>query len=315
MSRLFDLSRPTLLFSNDRFKSPNSCVLHWPNWFALQEIRGCVRLVFLFLFSFSRGEGKVDAQVGRDTTACESPTQPTMLKDPDGLGVFSAWTKHAGHRPVSSRQRQSRKPRGDEFGILEDDRCLTKESSSAAISCTSWCSPATLLPPPRLQISLTILTQADWCAVRASRDPECFGTGRSLGRSAWLAAIQRTKQVCVRGGRSSGYLPHSSAAVSLNPDIRPWCVSACHLCRGNEGSAGRQMHCVASTPSPTPRYDSELDRSPDALIRRDEDRPFLPRFLLQENIFARTAREFPVQIRLASPTRDRGVRELAAFPR
>ena len=40
MSRRFDLSRPTLFFSNDRIKSPKSCNLHRPNSFALQSLEG-----------------------------------------------------------------------------------------------------------------------------------------------------------------------------------------------------------------------------------------------------------------------------------
>ena len=60
-------------------------------------------------------------------------------------------------------------------------------------------------------------------------------------------ASQRTKQVCVRGGRSSAYLPQSPAAVSLKPDTGLYCVSWCPTCHGKEKGAGRQMHCVAWT--------------------------------------------------------------------
>ena len=74
----------------------------------------------------------------------------------------------------------------------------------------------------------------------------------------------------------------------------------------------------------TPQHDSEQDLgSPEALISRDEesseeDKPFLPRFLLQEFYLraqveqrvqsqqARLAAESSVQIRLASPTRNLG---------
>ena len=85
---------------------------------------------------------------------------------------------------------------GDEFGILEDDRCIDTgvcQRRHLVHELVFACSP----PAPRhLQISHTILTQADWCAVRAvacceqgllpvvttvSRDPECFGAGRYLG--------------------------------------------------------------------------------------------------------------------------------------
>ena len=46
--------------------------------------------------------------------------------------------------------------------------------------------------------------------------------------------------VCVCKGWSSGYLPQSSAAVSLKPDIRPWCVFRWQSCHVNERGAGRQ---------------------------------------------------------------------------
>ena len=56
------------------------------------------------------------------------------------------------------------------------------------------------------------------CARAGVRLQPAFGTDRSLGRSACLAASQRSKQVCVRRGRSSGCLPQSPTAVSLKPD-------------------------------------------------------------------------------------------------
>ena len=101
---------------------------------------------------------------------------------------------------------------------------------------------------------------------------------------AWDAVLglrfQRTKPVCVRGGRSSGCLPQFPAAVQGTNHAmeRKKCWAADTLCRLD--------HCL------TPQYDSELDLgSPEALIPRDEesseeDRPFLPRFLLQEIVFA-----------------------------
>ena len=114
--------------------------------------------------------------------------------------------------------------------------------------------------------------------------------------------------------------------VPIMPRKRKKCWTADALCRLD--------------PSLTPQYDSELDPgSLEALIPRDvesseEDRPFLPRFFLQEVIFAHSpyggglsqptkpAGESPVQIRLPLLARNFGdrmqilpVRELAAFPR
>ena len=55
---------------------------------------------------------------------------------------------------------------GDEFGILEDDRCIGAgvfQRRYLVHELVFACPP----PPPRLQTSHTILTQADFCAVRA----------------------------------------------------------------------------------------------------------------------------------------------------
>ena len=90
--------------------------------------------------------------------------------------------------------------------------------------------------------------------------------------------------MCVRGGRSSGFLPQSSAAVSLKPTIMPWK-------RKKSWSADASDRLDFSL---TLQYDSKQDfGSPEAPISRDEessdeDRRFLPRFLLQAIIFARS---------------------------
>ena len=130
-------------------------------------------------------------------TGTENPRNPLCSRTgtvPGCLGASSAWTKHAGHRPGSSRQRQSRKARETNLGSWRTTDASTLGSSSNAIWCTSWffaCRPL----PARLQISHTILTQTDWCAVRAvarcepglsqssrpwSQEFECLGTDRSL---------------------------------------------------------------------------------------------------------------------------------------
>ena len=77
---------------------------------------------------------------------------------------------------------------------------------------------------------------------------------------------------CVRGGRSSGYFPQSSAAVSLKPDGRPWCVSGCQSCHGKERTCWTTDTVCRLDPHLTPQYDSELDLgSPEALVTRDEE--------------------------------------------
>ena len=56
---------------------------------------------------------------------------------------------------------------GDEFGILEDDRCIDKGVFQHRLllhELVLACSPPS---PPRPQISYTILSHADWCAIWA----------------------------------------------------------------------------------------------------------------------------------------------------
>ena len=163
----------------------------------------------------------------------QTPTQPIVLKD----GYSSSWPP----RPPSMDGARRTPPRffkeategessGDEFGILEDDRCIDTGISSVAISCTSWCSPAA--HSRRCALRSAILTQDEWCAVGAvarcqqdssqpsrpwSRDPEAWEAV-----STWPAAIHGTKHVCVWDGRSPGYLPKASAPVSFKPDTRRW---------------------------------------------------------------------------------------------
>ena len=165
----------------------------------------------------------MDAQVGRDTTACaptvapatgtELPCNPLCSRTgtvPGGLGALSAsmalrssssslMVDEARRTPprflkAATESESSRV----EFGILENDRCIDTGVFQRRYLLVFACSPP---PPPRLQIRHTFLTQADWCAVRAvarcelglfpviSDDrgvviPGCFGTDRSLGRSA-----------------------------------------------------------------------------------------------------------------------------------
>ena len=88
-------------------------------------------LLFVFI-SLRRGQGGCAGWEGYDSVCAHSgssnggrtPMQPTVLKDTvsGGFGAFSAWTKHAGHRPGSSKPESS----GDDFGILEDDRCIDR---------------------------------------------------------------------------------------------------------------------------------------------------------------------------------------------
>ena len=111
----------------------------------------------------------------------------------------------------------------------------------------------------------------------------------------------------MRGGRSSAYLPQSSAAVSLKPDTRPCCVSGCQSCHGKERGAGRQMHWNSSL---TPQYDSELGLGQTVLTAISHAGVYLRAQPERRGLsqLAKPARESSVQIRLASLARGCGNR-------
>ena len=116
-----------------------------------------------------------------------------------------------------------------------------------------------------------------------------------------VSTLKRTKQVCVLGRRSSADQP-----FSLKPDTRLHCVSWSPTCHGKVKRCWTADALCRLDTSFTPRYDSEQDlRSPEALIPRGEepsedDKPFPPRFLLQQIIFAHSPYEgvYPDQPRL-----------------
>ena len=83
---------------------------------------------------------------------------------------------------------------------------------------TTACAP-TEAPATRARPSLHSKTKAAPGGLGVS--PRRQEKGRSSGRSAWPAAIQRTKQMCVDGGgRLFGCVPQFPAAVSLKLDSR-----------------------------------------------------------------------------------------------
>ena len=91
---------------------------------------------------------------------------------------FSAWhcaparhsrqrTTRTGHRPDSSKLRQGRKFQGTNSESLRTIDASTQGSSNNATLCTNWFSLAARFRR-RSQTSHTILTEADWCAIRAA---------------------------------------------------------------------------------------------------------------------------------------------------
>ena len=124
--------------------------------------------------------------------------QPTVLEDGYSPWWVLAPSQHGRSTQDTAPVLQSSDKvgnLGDEFGILEDGRCTDAEVFQRRYlvhELVFACSP---LPPPRLQVSHTILTRADWCAVRAvarcemgllpvitsvEAGSECFGTDWSL---------------------------------------------------------------------------------------------------------------------------------------
>ena len=120
--------------------------------------------------------------------------------------------------------------------------------------------------------------------------------------------------VCVCGGdRSSGCVSQSKVAVSLKPDIRPWCVSGCQSCHGKARTADAMCRLDA------PGLGSPETRIPRGEESSEEDRPSSPakttdrshRDFFYKRLSSRTARtkgpftwESSVQIRLASLSRN-----------
>ena len=157
-------------------------------------------------------------------------TQPAVLKD--GYSLCRC-RRPLSVSPDGGRRAQDTAPAlqssfkvgklGDEFGILEDDRCIHTgvfQRRYLVHELVFACSPP---PPPRPQISHTILAQAGVPSRqdRGDRSPSALAligawmhlrlrketTFRSDG-PCWSLPVttQRTKQVCVRGGRSSANL-------------------------------------------------------------------------------------------------------------
>ena len=170
---------------------------------------------------------------------------------------------------------------GDELGILEDDRCIDTgvfQRRYLVHELVFACSP---LSPRRLQTSRTILTQADWCAVRAVARweqgvPPVITTVGSGSRVALIGAWDampgtrrfrgQNKFACAVVGPLAisplllgSRLPQARYAtvVCIWVPIMPWKRMRCWLA---------DAFCRLD-PSLALQYDSELDLgSPEALI-------------------------------------------------
>ena len=187
---------------------------------------------------------------------------------PVGLGVPPAWAKPARHRSGSSKAATEGESSGDEFGILEDDRCFDTgvfQRRHLVHELVFACSPP---PPPRLPAQPYFLESSRLvCRSRSGpmragappshqdRGPECFGTDRSLRRSVALQPGHR-KETTFRseglgwcGPAAIQIAKHGLLAVSLSPQ-QPFPSSPIFRrgVSGKERSAGRQVHCATWTP-------------------------------------------------------------------
>ena len=197
VSRRFDLSRPTLFVSNDRFKSPNP-----------PESRGgsAAGVVVVFIFIFLRERARWMRRSGRTRRRVRLQWLQQRGQNP-----------HATHRAQGRAQPQVAWAPSSQHGRSKQDTALVNQGSDRAgkLGGRIWdlggrpmhrhWNPLAPLPRARVGVRLqpapaaesshTILTQADWCAVRAaarcelgssqssrpwSQEPECFGTDRSL---------------------------------------------------------------------------------------------------------------------------------------
>ena len=178
---------------------------------------------------------------------------------------------------------------GTNLGSWRTTGASTQESASAAISCTQaeWCA------------SFAQWHDASWDSSQSarpwSRDPECSGTDRSLRINVTLlprhrkVTTFRSEGLDLRRFKGQTWVCAQRTIFWLSPSVlssrfpQARCSS-----RGVSPGANRATHCATWAPVSLRGNDSELDLgSPKTLIPRDEesseeDRPFLPRFLLQE---------------------------------
>ena len=111
------------------------------------------------------GQQNPPATQSAEETTSSAPPPTASQRD----AVLQLATLDRGLRRLddSSKLRQGRNSQ-DEIGVLEDDRCIgtgVSQQRHLVNELVLACSPP---PPPRPQISYTILSQADWCAVRAA---------------------------------------------------------------------------------------------------------------------------------------------------
>ena len=77
------------------------------------------------------------------------------------------WTRRTVPQLPSARRATGPESPGDEFGILEDDRCIDTGGFQPRYLVHGLVFACSLPPPPRSRVSHTFLTQADWCSTRA----------------------------------------------------------------------------------------------------------------------------------------------------
>ena len=154
----------------------------------------------------------------------------------------------------------------DEFGILEDDRCIDTCCFKHAAFCTSQYLLAANPLPRQPQISHTILTQANWCALRTTARCKLGvlpiartlerGRARDLMSSLVSQLVLNEPLVCLsqpvcnnhaRGFREEGLL---GASVAFRPIPK---VANYPRCRGcDQTNSGERSTAPRSLPAREP---------------------------------------------------------------
>ena len=250
---------------------------------------------------------KLDAQAERDTTACaptvapatetEPHTQPTVLKD----GYSPSWPRRLHSMDAARRT----PPRFCKAAAKGESSTILGLQTRVGVRLQP--APAAAPSDQPYHPGLSRLVCSSQSSRLWSRDPDCFGTDRSSRRSAWPAAI---------GGQNKcAYKVVGPLAISLSPQ-QPFSSSPMYdraESRGMEKKEDLDGRCIVSLGPQShsavrQRTGSRLSRGTDP---PREDRPFQPRFSLQEIVLAQTGqacRDSPVQIRLASLARNFGER-------
>ena len=196
----------------------------------------------------------MDTQAGWDATACgpttalATGTEPPR-NSPKWLGRLLSMDDARKTALRFFKAATEAESSGDEFGILEDDRCIDtgifQRRYRARIGVCLWPAPTAAIPDQLHHPDSSRL------ACRSRSGPLRAGTppshhDRGVGISSVLALIgardgdSEDKNKCACAVVGLGYLPQSRAAVLLKPDTRR-SVSL----GANHAMQKKEVHCAA----------------------------------------------------------------------